>query len=184
MPTSPHGLTPGPILAARASRISGTRDRTAGERRRLRFSASVPNLGAAAAVVPGPDTAPDLCQFDPCHGHFHLEGFASYDLLDDQGQVLLTGRKQGYFLVDATPYCMDAAPAASDPADQRVSPGWADIYTAEFPCQFLDITDTPDGQYTLRVAIDNDNLIDEADALPNDATVRIAIAGDEVTVLP
>jgi hypothetical protein len=39
----------------------------AGERRLLRFSVSIPNLGTADAAVPGPEDAPDLYLFDECH---------------------------------------------------------------------------------------------------------------------
>jgi hypothetical protein len=65
-----------------------------------------------------------------------------------------------------------------------MTPGWADIYTADLPCQWLDITDVPDGTYSLSVGVDLNNLIDENDVLPNTAAVDVHIQGTTVKVTP
>jgi hypothetical protein len=154
-----------------------------GDRRLLRFSASIQNLGRASAIFPPLDSRPDLYYWDDCHGHDHLKGFAGYELRDKQGQQVLTGRKQGFALVDITSYCTDAAPATFyDP--MGISPGWADVYTFDVPCQWVDITGVPDGEYTLRVGVDESDILEEESVHPNEVFVRMSLEGDTATVLP
>ncbi|MBN1203436.1 MAG: VCBS repeat-containing protein [Myxococcaceae bacterium] len=155
-----------------------------GERRLLRFSVSIPNLGAGEVRIPASDTAPELYQWDSCHGHDHLIGFADYTLRDAQDTVTATGRKQGFAMIDLMAYCMDAGPPSQIGVEQVISPGWSDIYTSDLPCQWLDITDLQDGTYSLRVGVDENNLIDEQDTLPNHASVKIRVEGDTVKVEP
>ena len=110
-----------------------------GERRLLRFSSSIQNLGRANAIFPPIAENPDMYEFDACHGHDHLRNFATYELRGEGGQGVLSGRKQGFALVDTTSYCTDAEPQAFyDP--MGISAGWADIYTLDTPCQWVDIT--------------------------------------------
>ncbi|MHA7627208.1 lysyl oxidase family protein [Corallococcus sp. M7] len=155
-----------------------------GERRLLRFTTSIVNLGTAPAVVPSPQERPDLFVYDECHQHDHLVNFAGYDLKDASGNSLAVGRKQGFYMVDFTQYCADGTPFAWYDPGTGISPGWSDVYTADTACQWLDVTDTPDGDYTVRVGVDENHIIDELDALPNEATVKVRLKGDTVTVLP
>ncbi|HSK05678.1 MAG TPA: FG-GAP-like repeat-containing protein [Kofleriaceae bacterium] len=154
-----------------------------GVRRLLRFTTSIANLGGGPVVIPGPESAPHLYHFDACHGHDHLSDFARYELRDRHGGVIATGRKQGFFLLDNAPYCADGAPAADYYPDQGISAGWADVYVAEIPCQWLDVTDVPDGTYTLRIDVDTLGLVDQDDVLPDTAAVRVRLQGDLVRVL-
>ncbi|NMO17532.1 integrin [Pyxidicoccus fallax] len=154
-----------------------------GERRLLRFSTSIQNLGRATALFPPIDSRPDLYVFDECHGHHHLKNFAGYELRDTRGQKVLTGRKQGFAVVDITSYCTDAAPSGFyDP--MGISPGWADIYTFDVPCQWVDITGLADGTYTLRVGVDESDILEEESVHPNEVFVRMSLEGDKATVLP
>lgn len=155
-----------------------------GPRKLLRFTTSIANLGGAPAIIPGPDTNPDLYHFDECHGHYHLEDFALYELRDAAGTVVAAGRKQGFFLIDNAPYCSDGPGIGDYFPDQGISPGWADVYVASLPCQWLDVTDVPDGTYTLSVGADTRHLVDQDDVLPDTATLTVAIGADRVTVLP
>ncbi len=43
-----------------------------GQRRLLRFTTSIANLGGGPVVIPRPEDAPYLYHFDACHGHDHL----------------------------------------------------------------------------------------------------------------
>lgn len=156
-----------------------------GDRRLLRFSVSIPNLGKGPVHIASPEERPDLYEFDECHQHDHLVGFASYELLDAQGAAVSVGRKQGFFLVDLAPYCGDAgSPVVNLDGSQGISPGWADVYVADYPCQWLDITDVPDGTYTLRVGVDKADIVDEQDVHPNSVDVRVRLSGNTVEVLP
>lgn len=67
---------------------------------------------------------------------------------------------------------------------RSLSPSWFDAYTADVACHCLDITDTPDGKYTVRVGVDENHIVDEDNKRPYEATVKVRLAGDTVTVLP
>ncbi|MFP2932020.1 lysyl oxidase family protein [Pyxidicoccus sp. 3LG] len=155
-----------------------------GQRRLLRFSTSIVNLGAAAAIVPNIEERPDLYVWDECHGHDHLTNFAGYALRDAQGNDVVQGRKQGFYLVDYHRQCADAAPYLLAIERMSISAGWSDIYLADIPCQWIDITDLTDGTYTLRVGVDEQDIIEEASTLANEAKLNVRIEGDSVTVLP
>jgi hypothetical protein len=155
-----------------------------GERRLLRFSTGIVNLGRAAATVPNVEERPDLYVWDQCHGHDHLTNFAGYALRDAQGNDVVQGRKQGFYLVDYHRQCSDAAPYFVYAERMGISAGWSDIYVADIPCQWLDITGLTDGTYTLRVGVDEQNIIEEESTHSNEARLRVRINGDTVTVLP
>ena len=155
-----------------------------GERRLLRFSTSIVNLGNAAAVVPNRQERPDLYVDDECHGHEHLTNFAGYALRNAQGEDIVQGRKQGFYLVDYHRQCSDSAPYFIYSERMGISAGWADIYLADIPCQWIDITDVTDGTYTFRVGVDEQDIIPEGTAHSNEATLNVRIEGDSVKVLP
>jgi hypothetical protein len=155
-----------------------------GERRLLRFSTSIVNLGSALASVPNVDERPDLYVFDECHGHDHLTNFAGYALRDAEGHDVVQGRKQGFYLVDYHRQCSDAAPFLLASERMSISPGWSDIYLADIPCQWIDITDLTDGAYTFRVGVDEQDIIEEGTAHSNEAKLNVRIEGSSVTVLP
>ena len=156
-----------------------------GRRKLLDFSVAIQNFGGVAAEIPGPELAPELYDFDNCHGHAHVTDFANYELLDDAGELVVAGHKQGYLLIDVMPYC-DVAPLAA-PGELFdylfISPGWADIYVAGIDCQWIDVTGVPDGDYKLRVAVNEAGLFEEDDRVANEITVSLQIAGDTVTVV-
>ena len=154
-----------------------------GARRLLRFTTSIANLGGGPVVIPGPEAAPYLYHFDACHGHDHLSDFARYELRDSAGDVIALGRKQGFFLTDVGAYCADGAPATDYYPDQGISAGWADVYVASIPCQWLDVTDVPDGDYTLTVEVDTLGLVDQNDLLPDAAAVGVKLQRDLVRVV-
>ncbi|MBZ4399263.1 lysyl oxidase family protein [Myxococcus sp. MISCRS1] len=154
-----------------------------GRRKLLRFSTSIMNLGNKAAIFPPIEENPDLYVFDECHGHHHLANFAAYELRDAQGHQVMSGRKQGYALVDVQSYCSDAEPwNYYEP--MGISAGWSDIYTLDVPCQWVDVTDVPDGTYTFQVSVDTRDIVEEATVHPNTVSFPVRLQGDTVTVLP
>jgi hypothetical protein len=157
-----------------------------GARRLLRFATSVANFGGAPAIIPGVDTAPELYHLNACEDEFEfeLDGFSQFDLIDPTGATTTVGRKQSIFLVDFASNCINAGPSTDYLPDQGVTPGWGDVYDASTRCQWLDVTDVPDGRYTLRISIDVNRLIDQDDVLPDTASIDIELAGSTVTVLP
>ena len=65
-----------------------------GKRKLLHFAVATPNVGDADLVLGNPADHPELFVYSPCHGHYHFQGYALYELLDSSGVVVLRGRKQ------------------------------------------------------------------------------------------
>jgi hypothetical protein len=147
-----------------------------GDRRLLSFSTMIWNVGAGELFFGDPSHNPAY-EFSPCHGHYHLHGFATYELLDAAGVVVLTGHKQGFCIQDSEALPGTTAPAKyGDCAGQGLTPGWGDLYAAGLPCQWIDVTGVPAGTYQLRVTANPGGLLVEESALDNNsATVPVAI---------
>jgi hypothetical protein len=123
-----------------------------GWRRVLRFDTWTPNAGSRDLTMGVPSNHPDLYHFSQCHGHYHFDGYANYQLLDGGGTPVALGHKQAFCLIDLT----DWSGWNNDNytcGNQGISVGMADVYGAGLDCQFIDITDVTPGDYTLRVEL-------------------------------
>jgi cysteine-rich repeat protein len=122
------------------------------------------------ALHPGAPCANPLYVCSTAHGHPHFESFAAAELLDSNGVVVVTGSKQGFCLED-----FGCAHPQYDCGNQGITVGCVDVYSAGLPCQYVDITDAnlPDGDYTLRVTQDPENVIAEANENNNVATATV-----------
>lgn len=131
-----------------------------GLRRVLRFTTSTPNLGTGDLALGIPEEHPDQFGWSECHQHYHYDGYAAYDMLDEAGASTVTGRKQAFCLQDSEPITATGLPHYNC-GDQGISVGWADNYASSLDCQWIDVTDLPGGSYTLRVTLDpNLQLVD------------------------
>lgn len=147
-----------------------------GTRRLLTFATLVWNVGAADLFFGDPAANPAY-ELSPCHGHYHLHGFALYQLLDPTGAVVLTGHKQGFCVQDGEKLPgTQTDPKYRDCANQGLAVGWGDLYAADLPCQWIDITDLPAGTYQLRVTANPDRLIGEVRLDNNVASMDVVIA--------
>lgn len=133
-----------------------------GWRRLLRFDTFTPNVGTADFVMGEPSAHPDLFEFSSCHGHYHFNGYAEYGLYDASGMQVARGHKQAFCLLDSERFSADASPLARySCSDQGIQRGWGDVYTAGLDCQWVDVTDVPQGDYSLQIAINNERTIPE-----------------------
>ncbi|HJQ82438.1 MAG TPA: lysyl oxidase family protein [Candidatus Binatia bacterium] len=152
-------------------------------RRLLSFSLRTRNLGPDDLVMgdpgcpdcslnPGAPCANPLYECSTAHGHPHFEGFAAADLLDAANQVVVSGHKAGFCLLD-----LECATPQYDCGFQGITAGCADVYAAGLPCQYIDLTDAavPDGDYTLRVTLDADGAIPEANETNNVVSVPVHV---------
>lgn len=149
-----------------------------GDRRLLRFSVEAINQGQATLTVPPPDQRPDLFQFSPCHGHYHFSGFASYELLDAQGHVLVEGRKQAFCMEDTIQVVQGPEVGCSkvyDCSNQGIQAGWSDLYGNALDCQWLDITGVEPGNYRLKVSLNPGQVFEEVTFDNNTAIVPVTI---------
>src|SRR6185436_5424972 len=156
----------------------------------LRFGAFSRNDGNADFVL-GDPLCPTPCDQHPLevcgdpdfvcspaqgHNHAHYNNYARYDLLDQNGQSIVVGHKQGYCLRDtncATPFytCVN----------QGITAGCSDLYGSFLGCQYLDVTGVPSGSYTLRVTIDPFDRITELSEANNVAQRSITIVRPTAT---
>ena len=145
-----------------------------GVRRLLRFSTQTANVGGSDIILGDPTSTPGF-EFAPCHGHFHFEGYAEYQLLDPTGAVAATGHKQAFCLLDSAPVGIPGAPTTPrfHCGFQGIQRGWSDVYSSGLDCQWVDITDVPEGDYTLRISINPDRVIQEADYTNNTAEIPV-----------
>ncbi|HEX2734744.1 MAG TPA: lysyl oxidase family protein [Polyangiaceae bacterium] len=158
-----------------------------GTRRLLRFSTETDNLGDADLVLGDPTTTPGF-EFSECHGHYHFEGYAEYQLLDTDGEVAARGHKQAFCLIDI----VDTGVPGTAPEPryhcgfQGLQHGWGDVYDSGLDCQWVDITDVPAGDYTLRIIVNPQRVVQESNYSNNTTEIPVTITepGSEGPLTP
>jgi hypothetical protein len=150
-----------------------------GERRLLHFAVETPNLGDGDLFIGRPDSENPNIQYSDCHRHYHLEGYAAYRLVDQESKEVAVGRKQAFCLLDSRRWLTGdpsvAASARYTCQFQGIQRGWADVYHTRLPCQFIDITDVPDGSYQLEIEINPTGVIEELDYGNNLASIPVEL---------
>ncbi len=136
-----------------------------GRRHLLHFEGRIENAGPGP-LDPGPEFDNPLFEYAQCHGHFHFREFADYGLLDADGEVVSQGHKQAFCLTDMEPLDFESPatpglPTSGGTGCNFLSAGWADIYSVGTPCQWVDVTDVPEGEYILRVAVNPTGAVAE-----------------------
>jgi len=125
----------------------------------LRFDFVSKNIGDADFIGGEPMERPDLFYYHLSHHHFHMREFNQYRLIGDGGNIVIPSTKPGFCLCDAEQELPTAGPekfsiSCLSTEVMGISAGWADVYTADIPCQYLVIDDIPAGDYIL-VAVTN-----------------------------
>ena len=115
----------------------------------LRFTTHIKNIGNTDYYIGNPNANPDQFNLSNCHGHVHYEGYAEYLLFDTAGQSLAQGFKNGFCVMDLE--CSGGGTAQYGCGNMGISQGCGDIYSSGLNCQWVDLTDVPDGTYTLVV---------------------------------
>ncbi len=146
---------------------------TADTTRVLRFDLLTPNEGPGDLYL-GPPTLANRpvagFEYSSCHMHYHLLGYAEYDLLDSCANVVATGHKQSFCLEDTArdPVAMSMHIGQDLPAAQRwgcanqgIHAGWYDLYYRSLQCQFIDVTNVPPGHYRVRARVNTHHVIAE-----------------------
>jgi hypothetical protein len=150
-----------------------------GTRELLRFTTSTQNAGAGTFYLGKPDAHPDTFQWSACGQKWRLDGYEVFRLVDAKGQVVARGKKAGYCLMDA----MDAAGTGRKPrytcGEQGITPGWADLYANRDDCQWVDVTDVPDGDYTLEIEVDPEHRWTESDEANNVTRVPVHLGASK-----
>ncbi len=147
-----------------------------GLRRLLRFDTKTPNIGTGDLFLGDPRQNSGMV-WSQCHRHYHFSQYADYRLLSTGGQVVATGHKQAFCLIDLD--LVNPGLGVDGPKYtcdyQGITKGWADIYDSFLDCQWIDITGVPDGNYMLEVRINPAQVIHELDYGNNAARVAVHI---------
>ena len=147
-----------------------------GKRRLLKFDTAIANIGSADLPLGNPADHPELFEWSPCHGHFHLKSATSYELLTPSLTTVVAGRKNAFCFRDGSKYLSGAGPSNGySCGNQGITVGWQDVYGAKLDCQWIDITGVPAGTYVLRVTVNPTGLLPESNLANNSATVTINI---------
>ncbi|MDO8367711.1 MAG: lysyl oxidase family protein [Saprospiraceae bacterium] len=133
-----------------------------GTRYVIRFATQFNNEGDADYWIgkPPEDINEPSTQFvfDPCHQHWHYMGYADYILYNSEGYRIPIGSKTGFCVLDAFCFGIDQK---FNCINMGISAGCGDGYPKETPCQWIDITDIPAGDYTMVVRINWDKSPDK-----------------------
>ena len=102
-----------------------------GLRTLLRFDSFIGNIGTSNLEL-GKPSLPRY-HFDECHNHWHLPGFALYELLDHRNRSLGLARKQAFCVTNFKlwhGYTRDVAPFVYRDCQnfQGINVGWGDLY--------------------------------------------------------
>ena len=133
-----------------------------GRREIVRFTTHIKNIGDLDYYIGRPADNPDQFSFDNCHGHYHYEGYAEYRLANSAGELQPIGFKNGFCVLDLE--CSDGGNAQYGCGNMGISAQCGDYYSRGLQCQWVDVTDLPEDDYTLVVTVNWDR---SPDALGN-----------------
>lgn len=125
-----------------------------GQRYVIRFSSKINNVGTADYYIGTPSANPDQFNVVNCHGHTHYEGYGDYRLYDMDDNIIPAGHKNGFCVMDLCGF------GQYNCGNMGISAGCYDVYGAGTQCQWIDITDVPEGDYRLAVIINSQHLPD------------------------
>ena len=151
-----------------------------GVRTIMRFSVGTPNIGAVDLVMGIPANHPELYHYSECHDHYHFDEFARYELRAGD-EVITRGHKQAFCMLDTISWAWPLALPRFDCANQGISRGFSDVYESDLPCQWIDVTDVPPGDYELHISLNNPRpgtllpVLNERDYSNNTLTVPVTI---------
>ena len=132
--------------------------------------------------------------YHPSHGHIHFEGFAAYSLRqvtagNGVGSIIASGGKTSFCLINIRqpfPELTNSAQVWNGRGGnncgqiQGIDLGYSDVYSANLPDQWIDVTNVSDGTYWLEAIADPDNNMLELDETNNVARVQITLSNGQV----
>jgi Lysyl oxidase len=107
------------------------------------------------------------------HYHWHYRNLASLDLVDKNGVIVASSKKDGYCVIDSFRY-----PNFPERREKQfihegcerktekglgITAGWCDYYKHDTEKQYIEIENVPPGEYTIRFSINKTDMIYEID---------------------
>jgi hypothetical protein len=128
-----------------------------GARNLIKFSTRIDNIGALDYFIGEPPSNINQpnAQFvyDACHGHWHYRGYAEYLLYSADGKRIPIGSKTGFCVLDL--FCPAGGDAKYTCETMGISKDCSDEYDYTLPCQWVDVTNLPAGQYQLVIKVNS-----------------------------
>jgi hypothetical protein len=137
-------------------------------------------------------------RWHPAHGHYHLDGFALYELRTltpagepdmSQAGLVATSGKVSFCLEDyqrdrGEPATIDNPPfyRLCGIGSQGVSPRWMDTYRYGLAGQQIVVAGVPDGTYALVVTVDPDAKLLETDRTDDVSVAKLVLSGNGTSV--
>lgn len=127
----------------------------------VRFSTAIANIGGDFHL--GKPGGGDMWEWGTCHDHWHVKGYAKYELFTLDGQPVGIGRKVGFCVLDYQRYLNVKGHARYTCDNQGLSYGWQDIYSWQLDGQWIEIDGLPlPGDYLLRMTVNPDRVWPES----------------------
>jgi hypothetical protein len=137
-----------------------------GQRDIVRFTTQIDNIGELDYYIGQPATGNSQFTWDNCHNHFHYDGYAEYVLFTEEGVEIPIGFKNGFCVIDLG--CDTGSPQYGC-GNMGISAGCYDFYSSSLECQWIDVTDVPDGRYTFVTRVNWDFAPDNLGRLERDS---------------
>ena len=157
--------------------------RGTGLRYLVNFSTKIKNIGISdffLGQTPANPTIPSNQFFwDACHNHWHYRGYAEYILYDELGTKIPIGTKNGFCVLDLG--CQPGIDSKYTCINMGITAGCEDVYSANTPCQWIDITGLPAGKYNLVNRVNWDRSPDALGRYEYSYTNNWALACFELT---
>ena len=148
-----------------------------GLRRYLVFETETRNIGPGDLVMGDPRFNTNFI-FVTCHGHYHFSAFADYRLVGSAGVPVANGNKVGFCLRDSSRFNLAAPASVRYTCDfQGIQAGWADIYDASLPCQWIDLTGVAPGLYALEIEVNPEGRLLETSRSNNITRMSLVLDG-------
>lgn len=125
-----------------------------GTRYVISFTSKINNIGPLDFYIGDPAANPTMFNTNNCHGHAHYEGYGDYRLFDSNGNLVPAGHKNGFCVMDLCGF------GQYNCSMMGISSGCYDAYGAGTQCQWIDITDVPEGDYRVVAIINSHHLPD------------------------
>jgi len=130
-------------------------------RKLLKFTQKISNIGDADFLSPH---HPNEWHYHTCHKHYHsMRVFTSYELVSvtsSLSRTVASSHKASFCLEDTE--CLPGRRKKYEcKREQAISPGCSDIYVAGIDCQWIDVTDVPQGHYILQIEVNPSHLVKE-----------------------
>ncbi len=139
-----------------------------GVRQILRFTTVIENIGERDYYIGKPGYDNPQFSWNNCHNHFHYDSYAEYVLYREDGSEYPIGFKNGFCITDFG--CPPGITPKYSCNNMGISAGCYDTYWADLQCQWIDLTDVPDGRYTFVTRVNWKNNADALGQLEMDTT--------------